>query len=75
VDETGLQGAFDFTLDLQKHKEYDGSGAPILDESGHVDMRAVVMRTLPDIGLKLEAKRSPIKVLVIDHADQEPTAN
>jgi uncharacterized protein (TIGR03435 family) len=75
VNETRLQGTFDFSLDLQKHKEYDASRAPVLDDRGHVDMRGVVMRTLPDIGLKLEAKRSPIEVLVIDQASREPTAN
>lgn len=75
VDETGLHGTFDFSLDLQKHKEYDSSGAPVLDERGHIDMRGVVTRTLSDIGLRLEAKRSPMEVLVIDQAAREPTAN
>jgi uncharacterized protein (TIGR03435 family) len=75
VDETGLQGAFDFTLDLAKHREYDASGAPLLDARGHVDMESVVMRTVSDLGLKLEAKRAPVEVLVIDHAEKEPTGN
>jgi uncharacterized protein (TIGR03435 family) len=33
------------------------------------------MRTLPDIGLKLESRRAPVEVLVIDHAAKEPTGN
>jgi uncharacterized protein (TIGR03435 family) len=75
LDETGLTGTFDFTLDLAKHREYDGSGAPVLDERGHIDMQRVVMSTLPDIGLKLEAKRAPVDVLVIDHVEKEPAGN
>jgi len=75
VDGTGLQGAFDFTLDLAKHREYDGSGAPVVDARGHVDMEGVVRRALPDLGLKMEAKRAPVEVLVIDHAEKEPVGN
>ena len=75
VDETGLQGAFDFTLDLQKYREFDSSGAPLLDERGRVDMETVVRRALPDLGLRLESKRAPVEVLVIDHVEKEPIAN
>jgi len=75
VDETELQGAFDFTLDLQKYRELDSSGSPLLDERGRVDMESVIRRALPDLGLKLESKRAPVEVLVIDHVEKEPTAN
>lgn len=69
VDETGLTGTFDFTLDLAKHRD------PEPDGQGHIDMEGMVRRTLPDIGLKLEARRSAIEVLVIDHVEKEPTGN
>jgi len=75
VDETGLTGAFDFTLDLQKYREFDSSGAPVLDERGRVDMETVIRRALPDLGLRLESKRAPVEVLVVDHVEKEPTAN
>jgi uncharacterized protein (TIGR03435 family) len=32
-------------------------------------------RALPDLGLRLESKRAPVEVLVIDHVEKEPTAN
>jgi uncharacterized protein (TIGR03435 family) len=35
----------------------------------------MVMRTLPDIGLKLQAKRAAIEVLVIDRVEKEPAGN
>jgi uncharacterized protein (TIGR03435 family) len=69
VNETGLPGTFDFTLDIQRN--FDST----LDERGHVDMEANVIRALPSLGLKLVATRAPIEVLVIDHADRAPTAN
>jgi uncharacterized protein (TIGR03435 family) len=75
VDETGLTGAFDFTLDFEKYWDYDVAGKPVLDAQGHYDMMGTVMKTLPDLGLKLEARRAPIDVLVIDHVDKEPAAN
>jgi uncharacterized protein (TIGR03435 family) len=69
VDETGLAGTFDFTLDMEKHRD------PVPDAEGHIDMEGMVMRTLPDIGLKLQAKRAAIEVLVIDRVEKEPAGN
>jgi uncharacterized protein (TIGR03435 family) len=69
VDETGLAGRFDFTLDIQRY--YNGSR----DERGRIDMEGNVMRALPELGLKLVAKHAPVEVLVIDHVEKMPTAN
>jgi uncharacterized protein (TIGR03435 family) len=66
VDQTGLPGTFDFTLDLARHRD------PQPDREGHIDMEGRVMRALPDIGLKLVPKRAAIEVLVIDRAEKEP---
>jgi uncharacterized protein (TIGR03435 family) len=68
-DGTNLPGAWDFTL---KFAETD------------IDMRTAmvqgdslsIFRLLPEqLGLKLENRRRPIAVLVVDHADRTPTAN
>ena len=75
VDGTGLHGTFDFTLDLQKFREFDNTGAPVLDASGRVDLQRVISRALPDLGLRLESKRVPVEVLVIDRAQKEPSGN
>jgi uncharacterized protein (TIGR03435 family) len=69
VDETGVTGSFDFTLDVRRN--FDST----LDERGHVNMEANVMRALPSLGLKLVATRAPVEVLIIDHVDRMPTAN
>ena len=75
VDETGLGGAYDFTLNLAKHRDFDASGSEVHDERGRVDVEGIVRRALPDLGLQLESKRAPIQALVIDHVEKEPTAN
>ena len=40
------------------------------------DAAATLRATLPEqLGLKLEAQKAPLEILVIDHADRVPTAN
>jgi uncharacterized protein (TIGR03435 family) len=54
VDETGLQGAFDFELTF----------AP----DGDPTAASIVTALQEQLGLKLEAGRGPIEVLVVDRA-------
>jgi len=70
VDETGLKGAYDFTFDLSKYQDYVTP-----DAMGRAQMEGAISRALLDIGLKLESKRRPVEVLVIDHAEKTPTEN
>jgi uncharacterized protein (TIGR03435 family) len=69
LDETGLPGKFDFTLDIQRN--YDNA----LDERGHVNMEGNVIRALPLLGLQLVPGRESVEVLVIDRAEKAPTPN
>jgi uncharacterized protein (TIGR03435 family) len=75
VDATGLEGIFDFVLDLESQRRNDGSGTPTLDGSGKVDMELVVIRALPQLGLKLRSAKVPVDVLVVDHAEKTPVQN
>lgn len=70
LDETGLEGGYDFTLDIFKYQDYFTPG-----DNGRIDMDSAVNRALQDIGLKLEPARRPVEVVVIDHAEKTPTAN
>jgi uncharacterized protein (TIGR03435 family) len=68
LDMTGLKGLYDFTIDLSG---LGFNGNPAADSSA-----ASVFTTVQDnLGLRLEAQKAPVDVLVIDHAEKVPTAN
>jgi uncharacterized protein (TIGR03435 family) len=76
VDETGLPGRFDFTLDLAPYILDADTGKVVVDSVGRIDEAGALIRALPQqLGLRLEKKIAPIEVLVIDHVDKDPTAN
>jgi uncharacterized protein (TIGR03435 family) len=58
VDETGLAGGFDFKLDWVRQPMIDQGGLTIFDA---VDKM---------LGLKLEAQKRPVTVIVIDHIEK-----
>ncbi len=82
VDETGLKGAYDFQLDVgimgfggrgeggRGDGEHGGDRpAPIIADSG-----PTIFTALDQIGLKLESRKIPMPVIVIDHVEL-PTEN
>jgi uncharacterized protein (TIGR03435 family) len=68
-DRTGIPGVFDFNLKLgesndeMKRALIAGDGASIF---------TIIQEQL---GLKLEARKGPVEMLVIDHAEKSPTEN
>src|SRR5579863_411454 len=85
-DATGLTGAYDFTLNFATIGQYQnggggrggdagpgGTAAPgASDPNGAISLPDAVSRQL---GLKLELKKRPLPVLVIDHIDEKPADN
>ncbi len=68
VDETGLEGPFSVKLDF----------APDLQSPDAGDV--VVAQPLPaamlgQLGIKMEAKKIPVRILVIDHIEKTPSEN
>jgi uncharacterized protein (TIGR03435 family) len=61
IDETGLQGAFDVTLEWSR--DQDGQDRP-----------SIFGAVQEELGLRLEPSRAAIDVLVIDHIEK-PTAD
>jgi uncharacterized protein (TIGR03435 family) len=62
VDKTGLQGIFDFSVDI--HPELG------------TDMFTSWQRALQDqLGLKIESRKGNVAVLAVDAADKMPTEN
>lgn len=79
LDATGLEGGWDFTLSFSKVRQLLGSdsvpvpgtgAAP--DPNGAIPLPTAMEKQL---GLKLELKKRPIPVLVIDHIEEKPTDN
>ena len=68
LDRTGLKGNFDITMDYEM--ESDAGDRPGADITGP----AMFTAFQEELGLKFEAIRAPVDVLVIDHADK-PSAN
>jgi uncharacterized protein (TIGR03435 family) len=69
IDETGLRGRYDFTVDLMPYIESGVKGvAP--------DFESFLMSALPDqLGLTLKLRKEPVEILVIDHAEKTPGEN
>jgi uncharacterized protein (TIGR03435 family) len=86
VDASGLEGGFDFALSWTPRGNFDGGqrgqapggggGGPAgagaaSDPNGALSLFEGVQR----LGLKLEVRKQPYPVLVIDHMDTKPTEN
>jgi uncharacterized protein (TIGR03435 family) len=68
LDQTGLKGRYDFTIDL--------SGLGFNGRDPEVPGGPSIFTTVQrDLGLKLEARKEPIEILVIDSANKMPTEN
>jgi uncharacterized protein (TIGR03435 family) len=74
VDKSGINGKCDYTLDFAPESiniPIAGGGAAVPEDS-HPDF---VVAMEQQMGIKVESKTGPVDVLVIDHAEKEPTAN
>jgi len=76
VDQTGLQGRWNFTLKwTPDESQFGGMGAKMPPPSDAADAPPPLFTAIQEqIGLKLDAGKAPIPVLVIDHVEQ-PSAN
>lgn len=69
-DATGLKGRYDATVDVTPYlADAMGGNSPL-------DVVTIATTALQElIGLKLEARKGPIEILVIDHAERAPVEN
>jgi uncharacterized protein (TIGR03435 family) len=76
VDMTSLTGIYDFTLYWTA--EYPMRVLPRASnaEAEIPDPAPTIFEAVQDqLGLKLEPRRAPIEILVVDHAEMKPTEN
>jgi uncharacterized protein (TIGR03435 family) len=76
TDATALKGKYDFILSWAFGEE---TAAVVPGEAGapHVDAYrpALINAVQAQLGLKMDRKKAPVEVLIVDHADKSPTAN
>jgi uncharacterized protein (TIGR03435 family) len=75
IDMTGLTGRYDITLNVAKYAaEMAARGQSI--ESAPADPLALISMILQDeFGLKLEARKMPLELVIIDRAEKAPVEN
>jgi uncharacterized protein (TIGR03435 family) len=78
VDASGLEGGFDFALSWTPRANFDGGqrGQAPGDGGASAPNGALsLFEGVQRLGLKLEVRKQPYPVLVIDHMEQKPTDN
>ena len=72
LDKTGLTGRYDFTLSLAASPN---AGAADLKRAAVEEGFSLFSYALDQIGLRLEAQKAMIDMLVVDRAEKIPTEN
>jgi len=68
VDETGLKGKYDLTINMAKYVSMASDGAP--------DPIGIVQTALQEeMGLKLESRKVALDMLIVDHAEKSAGEN
>lgn len=83
VDQTGLQGEYDIDLtfvpDNMMLRMAEGAGGarqgPDGAEHAHSEQRVSIFDAVQQYGLRLETRKAPVMLLVVDHLEKTPTEN
>jgi uncharacterized protein (TIGR03435 family) len=65
LDLTGLKGVYDMDLDVSRDPEPGPTPLPLLDFRSGVEQ----------LGLKLDPRKEPVEMIVVDHIEKTPTEN
>lgn len=71
IDMTGLQGEYQVSLEFSIGTALDGAATPTESET----LTTSVVSAMQRLGLRLERRKLPMAVLVVDHVERVPTAN
>jgi uncharacterized protein (TIGR03435 family) len=73
IDQTGLDGAYTFTLKWTPERLPNATEDP---KKPDLDAPPSIFEALQEqLGLKLEKRKAPLEVLVVDRAERVPTEN
>jgi uncharacterized protein (TIGR03435 family) len=70
IDRTGVEGRFDFTLDVQQFATPPSADGPARRE----DFGDLVRTAVEQLGFKLEKQKAPLEITIIDRAER-PSEN
>ena len=70
INNTGLSGRYDATVNFGKYLP-DGSGK----EGAFDPISTILLGLQEELGLKLESKKMPLDLLIVDHAEKMPVEN
>jgi uncharacterized protein (TIGR03435 family) len=74
LDETGLKGKYDITIDVAQYLPEMGGLRG--GRGASIDPIPIIMTGLQEeLGLKLESRKMPLDLLIVDHAEKVPTEN
>lgn len=71
LEMTGLKGRYDFIINIRAHLPTDRKPGDPPPDPADIFMEALQQ----DLGLKLEPRKAPVEVLVIDHMERRPIEN
>lgn len=74
IDQTGLTGRYDITINVEKYMTEMNDRAPGGDPRGDI-MNLIVRGLQEELGLKLESRKTALDFLVIDRAEKVPVEN
>ena len=76
IDKTGLMGTYDFGLDFAPEVQVGSAGpAGAAGVPPQDDGPSIYVALERQLGLRLEQKKSPVDVVVVDDADKVPVEN
>jgi uncharacterized protein (TIGR03435 family) len=75
TDATGLAGKYDFTLTFATEGLYMGRGRMPVNPADIENPPTIFAALQAQLGLRLEPRKGPVELLVIDHAEKIPTEN
>lgn len=69
IDFTGLKGVYDLKLDWQEeHLPHDNADTP-------PSTPGITEAVEEQLGLRMERRKAPVEILVVDHVEKTPTEN
>ena len=75
LDQTGIPGLFDVTLDWARDNGMPPSAAPVVPAADMADGPSISEAVQKQLGLKLEKRKGPVDVMVVEHAEKTPVEN